>query len=351
MRRPLLLLAAPTAAARGAPSHPCQVWTLFDYYGEPPVGGPEVSSTYGQYDLCGFPKAAAFWYRMQWLLGVPDSRSDKTFLTGGKVEVYLVESWESPDAFPSTKGNTTRAIHAYTSAPLVELLVNGKSIGSRAVVTMHSGPGSYAEWLSVPWEAGNLTAVARKTPGGAALASTSRFTNGAAATLKLSLDAPSAATGTGDGLVLDGQDAALLRASVLDAHGRVMHLASDEITFSVLSGPGEIQGTHNGDPHNHVPSSSTSNAAYHGLVRAVVRVTSVAARHDRALAAKVDVSGPLSATALGNHPAVTGPIVVQATSPGFAPVTISISTTGTGVMAAATNAAGMSVDFFDGSAS
>ena len=37
------------------------VWTLFDYYGEPPVGGPEVSSTYGQYDLCGFPKAAAFW--------------------------------------------------------------------------------------------------------------------------------------------------------------------------------------------------------------------------------------------------------------------------------------------------
>jgi hypothetical protein len=42
------------------------VWTLFDYYGEPPVGGAigdgEVSSTYGQYDLCGFPKAAAFWY-------------------------------------------------------------------------------------------------------------------------------------------------------------------------------------------------------------------------------------------------------------------------------------------------
>ena len=41
------------------------VWTLFDYYGEPPVGGPEVSSTYGQYDLCGFPKASAFWYRTQ----------------------------------------------------------------------------------------------------------------------------------------------------------------------------------------------------------------------------------------------------------------------------------------------
>ena len=31
---------------------------------------------------------------------------------------------------------------------------------------------------------------------------------------------------TGSGLVLDGQDAALLRASVVDANGRVMHLAT-----------------------------------------------------------------------------------------------------------------------------
>ena len=63
------------------------VWTLFDYYGEPPVGGPEVSSTYGQYDLCGFPKAAAFWYRTQWLLTIPDG-PDKTFPTHGKHEVH-----------------------------------------------------------------------------------------------------------------------------------------------------------------------------------------------------------------------------------------------------------------------
>ena len=57
------------------------VWTLFDYYGEPPIGGAtgqgEVSSTYGQYDLCGFPKAAAQWYRTQWLLTINNSRTDK----------------------------------------------------------------------------------------------------------------------------------------------------------------------------------------------------------------------------------------------------------------------------------
>ena len=48
-------------------------------------------------------------------------------------QVHLVESWESPDAFPSTKGAKTRAIHAYSSAPSVELLVNGVSQGTRAV--------------------------------------------------------------------------------------------------------------------------------------------------------------------------------------------------------------------------
>ena len=56
------------------------------------MGGPEVSSSYGQYDLCGFPKAAATWYRMQWLLGIADG-PDKPFDTHGRHEVHLVETW------------------------------------------------------------------------------------------------------------------------------------------------------------------------------------------------------------------------------------------------------------------
>ena len=111
---------------------------------EPPVGGPEISSTYGQYDLVGFPKASAFWYRTQWLLTIADG-PDKTFSTQGAHEVHIVESWESPDNWNQTKGNTTRVIHAYTSAASVELYVNNKTQGSRAVITMNKGPGSYAE--------------------------------------------------------------------------------------------------------------------------------------------------------------------------------------------------------------
>jgi hypothetical protein len=94
-----------------------------------------------------------------------------------------------------------------------------------------------------------------------------RYTNGKAAKLALSLDCPSKITGTGEALLLDGQDAALVRASVLDSAGRVMHLATNIITFQVISGPGIVQGTGNGDPHCHEPNNAPWHSAYHGLVR------------------------------------------------------------------------------------
>ena len=328
------------------------VWTLFDYYGEPPVGGFEVSSSYGQFDLCGFPKAAAFWYRQQWLMGVDDSRGDKPFKTKGKSEVHLVESWESPDKFPQTKGTGKRSIHAYTAAPKAELLVNGKSIGVRSVTRMVDGPGSYAEWLDVPWEAGNLTAVARDDKG-KAVATNTRVTNGPKASgLMLSLDAPSDLTGTGSALLNDGQDAALLRASVVDGSGRVMHLATNEITFKIVSGKGRIQGCHNGDPHSHLPNNAESYPAYHGLVRAVVRSTGVTgrARAERELLAKIDVSGPM-AVAIEEEEGAE-PIVVEASTPGLPSVKLSIPTSNEykkeGVLAVAEAAAGKPVDFFGG---
>ena len=339
------------------------VWTLFDYYGEPPFGGAtghgEVSSTYGQYDLCGFPKAAAQWYRTQWLLTINNSRTDKTFPTTHD-EVYIVESWESPDAFPSTKGNMTRAIHVYTSARWVELYANGVSQGVRPVRPMVEGPGSYAEWTAVPWHAGNLTAVARAsgTPGaGRALATAVMHTNGVATALALGIDAPHALTGTGSAVVLDGHDAALIRASVVDEHGRVMHLATHNVSFRIVSGPAFVQGTGNGDPHARGNNAAPGHPAYHGLVRAVIRVTSVAARPagERALLGRVDRDGPmapLGARRAGDHVAhalATGDIVVEASSPGLASVRITIPTStdaaADGVYASAIKYAGEEVVF------
>ena len=56
-----------------------------------------------------------------------------------------------------------------------------------------------------------------------------------AAKLLVSLDAPSANTGTGGAVVLDGQDAALVRATVVDANGRKMHMAANNVSRSCIT--------------------------------------------------------------------------------------------------------------------
>ena len=319
---------------------------------------------------------------------------DKPFATHGKHEVHLVESWEPPAEKRRRRRAQTKTVHAYSSAPRVELLVNGRSQGRRAIVPMVQGPGTYAEWRDVPFEAGNLTAVATDASG-AVVASTARHTNTQKASLQLTVDAPNESTGTGSRLLLDGHDAALLRAVVLDASGRRVVMAADNVSFRVVSGPGRVQGTHNGDPHARARNDATSHAAYHGLVRAVVRVTSVAARPraERAALARIDVGGPMAAgtnramhpgkgtgtgtdtgTGTGTHAKAASmdgnlsataaadaleleelePIVVEASAPGLPPARISIAVStdaaADGIVAVAEAGAGKQVDFFATSA-
>jgi len=264
------------------------VWTLFDYYGEPSGGWPLVIGSYGQFDLAGFPKAQAYWYRSQWLYNISDDRADKTFDTGNQHIVHLVESWESPDVFPDIKGNRTRNITAFTDAASVELFVNEVPQGV-SLLRSYGSVNTWAEWNFVPWQPGNLIAVARDAQGWIVAIDT-RFTSGQAASLELRVDAPAHATGTGSSLVLDGHDAALVRASIVDAAGRVVHMATHNVSFRVLSGPGRIVGAHNGDVHCHEPNGASWHSAYHGLVRAVVQVTSAAGRsaYERSLLAIVD---------------------------------------------------------------
>ena len=52
-----------------------------------------------------------------------------------------------------------------------------------------------------------------------------------------------------------------------------MPLGDNVITFAVQSGPGKVVGVHNGDAKSHEPQVASSRRAYHGLARAVVKVT------------------------------------------------------------------------------
>ena len=118
--------------------------------------------------------------------------------------------------------------------------------------------------------------------------------------LQLTLDVPSASTGTGSALLLDGEDTALVRCAVVDgaANDALVAEATDRVTFRVLSGPGRVAGTANGDPTSHEWLKSDSTAAYLGLARGMFRVTQDCTSAARADCAGIDLDAARSPTAV-----------------------------------------------------
>ena len=264
----------------------CMVWTLFDYYGEPtPYGWPMVSSSFGSIDLAGFAKASAYWYRSWWLYSAmhnkslsgedvpsnppqlvnPKATPSQENMTTGYI-IHIVQSWEP------ISGLANHTIHVYTNAPMAELFVNGKSMGVQTIVWQ-----GWAQW-SVTFTPGKLMATATNE-NKEVLASHTVETAGGAAKVVAYVDVPSNETGTGSMLVLDGQDAGMVSAAIVDASGNVVPSATNNITFSIVSGPGRIIGVGNGNPSCHEPNKVPWRSAYHGLARVIVQVTMDASTH------------------------------------------------------------------------
>lgn len=235
------------------------------YSGEP-GGWPIVSSSFGQFDLAGFAKSSSYWYRAQWLCSVNVSDPGRPFLPQQHV-VRVSQSWTKPPWDNMTIDN----IVVFSDLPYVELILNSKSRGVKRCPYL-----SFASFGNVVYESGNLTAVARLDLTGPVLATHTQISSGSAAGLLLTLDAPSAKTGTGTSLLLDGHDAALIRATVVDANGLTVD-SNRSIRFTITSGPGRIIGVHNGNASSRELNNISSSYAYHGLARAVVKVTTDAA--------------------------------------------------------------------------
>ena len=147
----------------------------------------------------------------------------------------------------------------------------------------------------------------------------------------------------GIALVLDGQDAGMVSAAIVDTQGNVVPSYSDIVTFRVVNGPGHILGVGNGDPSCHEPNKASWRSAYHGLARAIVQVTQNAASslHHRKRLIQIDRDGGVHThiVPLGDTSPRDDAIVVQASAKGLESSTVSIPVStdaGThGVLAAA----------------
>ena len=161
-------------------------------------------------------------------------------------------------------------LRAFTGAAAVEAFVNGVSRGKVAVA-----PFQEARWPNVPFQPGNITAVAYDASGNV-VATNVVATTGPAAAIVVSVVSVGSAT-----YAADGQDVAIFTAQVVDAAGAVVPNACHMLTYTVSSGPGTIYALGNGDPADHTPDKVGmpdlpyggvwARAAWMGLGRAVVQ--------------------------------------------------------------------------------
>lgn len=213
------------------------IWTGFDYIGEPtPYGWPARSSYFGIVDLCGFPKDRYWLYQSQW--------TDKPVL-------HILPHWN----WQGREGEIV-PVWCYTNADSVELLLNGKSLGTKSFEDTND---LHLTW-QVPYQVGVLKAVATKD--GKVMAETEVKTAGRAARITLTIDR--------DNIKADGDDLSFVTVKVVDANGIFVPDACDLITFSV-EGAGELVAVGNGDPLNHESFKGKQHRAFSGMCLAIIQ--------------------------------------------------------------------------------
>ena len=215
-------------------------WTGFDYRGEPsPYSWPCISSHFGVMDICGFPKDNYFYYQAWW---------------GTEPVLHLFPHWN----WEGKEGQEIE-VWCHTNLETVELFLNRKSLGGKSVEK-----NSHAQW-NVKYVSGVLEV--RGSKNGRVVLTDKRETTGVPHAIVLRADRQT--------ISADGEDVSVIAAEVVDLHGRIVPIASNQIRFEV-SGPGRLIGLGNGDPSCHEPDKPASfregqRSAFNGLCLAIVQ--------------------------------------------------------------------------------
>jgi len=217
-------------------------WVGFDYRGEPnPYDHVCISSQSGIVDTCGFPKDVFYYYKSWW---------------GVEPVLHLFPHWN----WSGREGSKVN-VRCYSNLDSVELFVNGKSMGSKAMAR-----NSHLTWV-VHYEPGAIEARGSKNR--QVVLVDRRETTGTPAKLALRANRST--------LAADRKDTSAITIEVQDFQGRIMPTASNKVHLK-LTGPGKIIGVGNGDPGCHEADRPDApdvalRSAFNGLCLVLVQAS------------------------------------------------------------------------------
>jgi len=195
----------------------------------------EGRDAYGFLDICGFPKDSYYYYQAWWT---------------NKPVLHLFPHWN----WPGKEGQEI-PVWVHSNCDEVELFLNGVSLGKQTVTPRH-----HLEW-KVKYAPGKLVAkgIRKGTP-----IEDTRETTSAPAAIRLTADRSA--------LTADNADLAVVTVEIVDAQGRVVPVADNQVSFT-LTGPAKLIGVGNGDPSSHEPDKADRRSAFNGLAQAIVQTT------------------------------------------------------------------------------
>ncbi len=215
------------------------VWSGFDYLGEPTPyrnNWPARSSYFGIYDLAGMKKSRCYSYISRW--------------TDNDI-IHIMPHWNWQDG-------ELIDVHAYSNYDELELFLNGKSLGKAKKDPSDEINSHRLIFGKVPFEKGELMAVAVENPSVTAVVKT------AETPCKVILEPEKTE------IRADGDEVVYICCTVIDEHGTVCPLGKTRLNFAV-SGAGEYLASDNGNPAEDRTFSESYCDTYSGKAMAIIR--------------------------------------------------------------------------------
>ncbi|MCR5314123.1 MAG: DUF4982 domain-containing protein [Bacteroidaceae bacterium] len=175
------------------------------------------------------------------MIGVVDGKGESKMWNDIKVGSERInQNWNQKEGSKPT-------VFTYTNAEEVELIYNGKSLGTQKNDTTEIGKRNIIKWTVDYGKGGKLIAVAKN--GGKEVARNTIETSGKAVGLKIIAEGKNPVSlfdKKNDKWKADGMDLQYLKIYAVDSKGRIVRNATDEVTVKV-SGAAQLVAIDNGD--------------------------------------------------------------------------------------------------------